>query len=62
MPICRSPVQEEIMDNRPTPSPRSLDLGALKAWLASPVTVTLPGWALASGALVVLVLVLVALD
>ena len=50
------------MDNRPTPSPRSLDLGALKAWLASPVTVTVPGWALASGALVVLVLVLAALD
>jgi hypothetical protein len=51
------------MDHRPTPSPRrSFDLGALKAWLAAPVTVTLPGWALAAGGLAVLVLVLTALD
>jgi hypothetical protein len=32
------------------------------AWLRAPVTVTLPGWAVAAGASAVLALVLVALD
>lgn len=34
----------------------------LRAWLKSDVTVTLPGWAIALGGAVTLVLILVALD
>lgn len=34
----------------------------LRAWLKSDVTVTLPGWAIALGGAVALVLLLVALD
>lgn len=32
------------------------------AWLRAPVTVTLPGWAIAAGAAALVVLILVALD
>ena len=45
-----------------TPPRRSYDLAALKSWLAAPITVTLPGWALAGGGLAVLLLALIALD
>lgn len=44
-----------------TPS-RTTSTERLRTWLKSDVTVTLPGWALALGGVVALVLVLVALD
>lgn len=37
-------------------------LRGLKVWLRSPITFTLPGWGIATGAAVLLLLVLVALD
>jgi hypothetical protein len=43
-----------------TPTESSLD--RLLAWLRSDVTLTLPGWSVALGGVLVLVLVLVALD
>jgi hypothetical protein len=36
--------------------------GGVASWLRSPVTVTLPGWAIAAGALALAALLLVALD
>ena len=41
---------------------RTTSTERLRAWLKSDVTVTLPGWALALGGVVALVLLLVALD
>ena len=41
---------------------RKLDGAAMKRWLTDDVTVTLPGWALAAGGLLCLVILLVALD
>jgi hypothetical protein len=43
-----------------TPTGSSLD--RLLAWLRSDVTLTLPGWSVALGGVLVLVLLLVALD
>jgi hypothetical protein len=45
-----------------TPPAATTSTERLRAWLKSDVTVTLPGWALALGGAVALVLVLVALD
>ncbi len=41
---------------------RPAGLAGLAAWLRTPVTVTLPGWAVAAGAVAVAALLLVALD
>lgn len=48
--------------NPKTPISSGTGLSGLRVWLASPVTVTLPGWGVAAGAAAVLLLVLVALD
>ena len=41
---------------------RKLDGTVVKRWLTDDVTVTLPGWVLAAGGLLFLVILLVALD
>lgn len=48
-------------DTSPDTTPDT-GLKALKAWLGSQVTVTVPGWGIAAVAAGLLVLVLVALD
>lgn len=44
------------------PRPAASQSDKLRAWLKSDVTITLPGWALALGAALALVLIVVALD
>lgn len=43
-------------------TPTGSSFERLRAWLGSDVTLTLPGWAVALGGALVLVLLLVALD
>jgi hypothetical protein len=49
-------------DLEDTTPQRTTSTERLQTWLKSDVTVTLPGWALALGGAVALVLLLVALD
>jgi len=49
------------MTQDPT-DPDSNGIQGVLAWLRSPVTLTLPGWALAAGGLVLVLLLLLALD
>ena len=51
-------LKNENMENET----KQLDTTAAKQWLSSEITVRLPGWALAGGGLLALVLLLVALD
>jgi hypothetical protein len=44
------------------PRPAVSQTDKLRAWLKSDVTITLPGWALALGAAMALLLIVVALD
>jgi|AACY02.2.fsa_nt_gi hypothetical protein len=49
------------MSNAPNP-PGGSSLERLRTWLRSDVTITAPGWAVALGGALVLVLLLAALD
>lgn len=51
-----------MTETNETPPVQTNSTERLRSWLKSDVTVTLPGWALALGGVVALVLVLVALD
>lgn len=57
--VCK---QEEASMTEEEPRPAASQTDKLRAWLKSDVTITLPGWALALGAALALVLIVVALD
>jgi hypothetical protein len=54
--------QDRPMNDTRIDDARPAGLAGLAAWLRTPVTVTLPGWAVAAGAVAVAALLLVALD
>ena len=53
--------EQPAQDQGQTPA-RKIDGATIRGWLTAPVTVTFPGWVFASGGLLVLALLLIALD
>lgn len=48
--------------SKPPETPTGTSLDRLRAWMRSDITLTLPGWAVALGAALLVALLLVALD